>query len=88
MKQLPDWLRRALNLPERFRRGHSLHVPWQVEATLNEVLEGMLAGFGRDLQAVTNLKMPVLIKTAQSIFDTWKTVMEKVAKDTSCVQSK
>eukprot|EP00438_Fugacium_kawagutii_P012710 Skav228200 [mRNA] locus=scaffold704:266537:278731:- [translate_table: standard] len=77
MKQLPDWLRRALDLPERFRRGYSLRVPWEVEATFNEVLEGMLAGFGRDLQSVTTLKMPILVKTAQTICDTWKTAMVK-----------
>eukprot|EP00438_Fugacium_kawagutii_P009007 Skav217163 [mRNA] locus=scaffold566:173457:177478:+ [translate_table: standard] len=86
MKQLPDWLRRALGLPERFRqKGHLLHVPWEVEYTFNEILERMLAGAGRDLQSVSNLKTATLVKTAQKVMDTWKATMVKVYKE-SCFE--
>lgn len=81
MKQLPDWLRRAMQLPERFRKGHGRRVPHEVEATFNEVLERMLAGFNRDLQAVTNLKMPVLVETAKSIFKKWAQAYKKLCKE-------
>ena len=80
MKQLPDWLRRAMQLPERFRKGHGRRVPHEVEATFNEVLERMLAGFNRDLQAVTNLKMPVLVETAKSIFKKWAQAYKKLCE--------
>lgn len=84
MKQLPDWLRRALGLPERFRqKGHLLHVPWEVEFTFNEILERMLAGFGRDLQSVSHLKTPTLVKTAQKVLDAWVATMKKAYKESS-----
>lgn len=83
IKQLPDWLRRALALPERFRKGHSLHVPHEVEATLNDFLERMLAGPNRDLQSSANIKIPTLVKTAQQILDTWREASKKVSEDWS-----
>jgi len=81
IKQLPDWLRRAMALPERFRKGHAKHVPFEVEVTFNDVLERMLAGFGRNLQAVSNLKMKTLVDTAQQILDAWRECCEKFHKD-------
>ncbi len=83
MKQIPNWLRRALGLPERFRNGHALQVPHEVESMLNEVLERMLSGFSRDLQAATNLKMAVLVRTAQAIYNKWNELCDKVAEDSS-----
>ena len=85
LKQLPDWLRRAMGLPPRFRKGHSLQVPIEVEACFNDVLERMLAGFARDLQAVTNLKMPVLVDTAQHIFTLWSKAYAKLCKDSQWI---
>ncbi len=81
IKQLPDWLRRAMALPERFRKGHAMHVPIEVEVTFNDVLERMLAGFGRNLQAVSNLKMKTLVETAQQILDVWRECCDKLHKD-------
>lgn len=83
MKQLPDWLRRALGLGERFRKGHTLQIPHEVEAALNEVLERMLSGVTRDLQSSANIKVPVLVKTAQQIFDRWKAACQQVSEDPS-----
>lgn len=80
MKQLPDWLRRALGLPERFRKGHSKQVPMEVEMTFNDILERMLSGHGRNLQSVGNLKMPTLVKTAQQVLETWKSCCEQLCK--------
>lgn len=78
MKQLPDWLRRAMGLPDKFRRGHGKWVPWEVEAVLNQVLEQMLAGSGRDLQCTSTVKMKILMQTAQKIFDAWKEVSPQI----------
>lgn len=81
IKQLPDWLRRALALPERFRKGHSLHVPHEMEATLNDFLERMLAGPNRDLQSSSNIKIPTIVKTALTILDNWREAAKKVSED-------
>ncbi len=81
MKILPDWLRRALGLPERLHRGHSKRVPQEVESTLNEVLERIVAGNSRNLQGATNVKMPVLVQTATKLQQAWDDAYKKVCKD-------
>ena len=81
MKQLPDWLRRAMNIPIRCRKGHSSRVPDEVEATLNDCLERMLSGFTRDLQSVANLKIPALVETAQHIYTKWKEAYLKACEE-------
>lgn len=81
MKQLPDWLRRALGLPERFGNGHASRVPHEVEVCLNECLERMLSGPARDLQSAANIKIPTLVKTANRIFSMWKDVTKRVDED-------
>lgn len=80
IKQLPDWLRRAMSLPARCRHGHASRVPQEVEAAFNDCLERMLAGFTRDLQSVTNLKMNVLVETAQHIYQKWKAAYAEVCQ--------
>lgn len=81
MKQLPDWLRRALSLPERYRRGHSMHVSREVEFAFNEVLERMVGGCNRDLQGASHLKMPVLLSTAQKIQAKWIEIYEQTCAE-------
>ena len=85
LKQLPDWLRRALGLPERFRRGHEARVAAEVEFCLNEILERMVAGCSRDLQSSCTIKTPVLVATANKVLDKWHDMYEKVCKDEDIV---
>ena len=88
MKQVPDWLRRAMGLQPRFNKGHSLHIPFEVESCFNDVLERMLSGSTRDLQSASNLKMPVLVETAQRIQDKWKKIYSKACQAGPLVPSK
>lgn len=81
MKQLPDWLRRAIGIPERFSKGHSLHVDKQVEFAFNEVLERMVGGCNRDLQGAAHLKTPVLVNAAQKIQSKWKDAYKKACEE-------
>lgn len=81
MKILPDWLRRALGLPERLNRGHSKRVPQEVEHSLNEVLERIVAGSGRNLQGASSVKMQVLVETARKLHKAWTDAYTKVCKD-------
>ena len=81
MKQLPDWLRRALGLADRYRKGHSSRVSPEVESAFNEVLERMVAGSNRDLQSAAHLKIPVLVETAQSIQKKWKDTYRKKCEE-------
>ena len=85
LKQLPDWLRRALGLPERFRRGHEARVAAEVEFCLNEILERMVAGCSRDFQSSCTIKTPVLVSTANKVLDKWHEMYEKVCKDEAIV---
>lgn len=39
IKQVPNWVRRAMGREERFVCGHERHLPWEVETALNEILE-------------------------------------------------
>ena len=75
MKQLPDWLRRALGLPERSRKGSE--PPAKVEFALNEILERLVAGSSRDLQSPVTLKTAVLVATANKIL----TSCQKLCKE-------
>lgn len=82
MRQVPNWLRSAMDLTPRFRRGHSLHVPWEVQLALNDVLERVVAGPSRDLQSAGKACMPLLIDIAKSLLETFNEVHEKFCKQT------
>ena len=67
MKQLPDWVRRALDLGERSRKGNETRVFGEMEFALNEILERLVAGSSRDLQSRVTLKTPVLVAIANKM---------------------
>ena len=71
MRQLPDWLRKALGLEPRFRRGHSRHMPFPVELALNDVLERMVAGPSRNFQTAGTVKMKNILEAVHSLQTTW-----------------
>lgn len=72
MKQLPDWLRKAIGLDKRFDKGHMLRVPFEVESSLNEVLERMIGGNARTLQTAAPIKTAVILQAAHKLQDMWQ----------------
>ena len=81
MKQLPGFLRRALDLPERFRKGHALFMPIEVEECMNDVLERMVAGSTRTLQNAGSMKPQVLLQTASKLLKSWRDLYLKSCEE-------
>ena len=82
MRQLPDWLRKALGLEPRFRKGSQRLVPFAVEAALNDVLERMVAGPNRNLQTAGVVKTNRLLEVAHSLQKTWHQLHAKHCEKT------
>ena len=83
MRQLPNWLRKALGLEERFSKGHEKRVPFAVEAALNEVLERLVAGPERDLQTAGKIKTANLLEVAKSLLATWTELHDEYCQEES-----
>lgn len=79
---MPDWLRKAVGLEPRFRKGHSMRVPFAVEAALNDTLERLVGGPGRNLQTAGHIKPAILLETARGLQRTWKEAHDKFCKET------
>ena len=86
MKQLPGFLRRALDLPERFRKGHALFMPIEVEECMNDVLERMVAGSTRTLQNAGSMKPQVLLQTASKLLKSWRDLYLKSCEENASNQ--
>lgn len=82
MRQLPDWLRKAIGLEPRFRGGSARLVPSAVEVALNDVLERMVAGPSRNLQTAGTVKTKKLLEVAHGLQKTWKELHAKHCEQT------
>lgn len=81
MKQLPDWLRKAIGLEKRHDQGHSKRVAFEIEASLNEVLERMIGGSARNLQTAAPIKTATILQAVHKLQDMWKTSYLKICEE-------